>query len=72
MVNKKIEKRKVFNKYLEFFFNFTIEIIALADLSGDLMFTTSLLMSGHLAWSTASIICMISPFLVCYLPLLSV
>lgn len=71
MVNKKEQKIKKFNKYLEFAFNLTIELIALADLSGDIAFSRDLYVNGHLGWFTASIACMISPFLVCYIPLLA-
>ena len=71
MINMKANSVKKFNKYLEFFFNLVIELIALADLSGDISFSMNLYATGHLGWFTTSLMCMISPFLVCYIPLLA-
>jgi hypothetical protein len=68
---RKIRKEKKFNKYMEFIFALVLEGIALGDLTGDLAFSLMLFRNQHLGWFTLSILSMLSPFFICYVPLLT-
>lgn len=48
-----------------------LEAIALADMVGDIYLLTGMYKFGHTAWFTLSIFTMLSPFYVCYVPLLT-
>lgn len=59
------------NEYIEFLFNLFLETIALFDLSGDLILMYALFKSEHTAWFSLSLLSCLSPFFVCYVPLLT-
>jgi hypothetical protein len=59
------------NEYIEFIFNLLLELIALLDMSGDIVLLIALYNSEHTAWFTLSLLSMLSPFFVCYVPLLT-
>jgi len=67
--NKDIEKLP--NKYFEFAFTFLLEIIALFDMVGDIYLVYGMFRTGHIAWFCLSVFTMLSPFYVCYIPLLT-
>lgn len=71
MRNRKIKKKRDFNIYLEFMFALILEAIALGDLTGDLVFSFMLFDNQHISWGTLSILSMLSPFFICYVPLLT-
>lgn len=62
---------KNLNEYIEFMFNLFLETIALFDLSGDIILLIALFYSEHTAWFSLSLLSCISPFFVCYVPLLT-
>ena len=66
-----MKKDKKANKHFEFLFNIIIELIALFDMVGDLYALTLVYKYGYTAWFTVSIFTIISPFYVCYVPLLT-
>lgn len=68
-VEKMREKRP--NKYFEMIFNIFLEFIALFDMIGDIYALIVVYKLGHTAWFSISIFTMISPFFVCYVPLLT-
>jgi hypothetical protein len=59
------------NEYIEFMFNLTLELIALFDFIGDLILVRALFISEHTAWFSLSVLSMMSPFFICYVPLLT-
>jgi hypothetical protein len=59
------------NEYIEFMFNLTLELIALVDFTGDLVLLAALFKSEHSAWFSVSCLSMLSPFFICYVPLLT-
>jgi hypothetical protein len=59
------------NEYIEFIFNLVLELIALLDMSGDIILLIALFNSEHTAWFSLSLLSMMSPFFVCYVPLLT-
>jgi hypothetical protein len=59
------------NEYIEFMFNLILELIALFDFAGDLVLLVALFRSEHAAWFSLSVLSMLSPFFVCYVPLLT-
>lgn len=59
------------NPYLEFAFTLLLEAIALFDLIGDIYLLIQMYKFGHTAWFTLSLYTMLSPFYVCYVPLLT-
>ena len=59
------------NEYIEFLFNLFLELIALFDMSGDILLLIALFNSEHTAWFALSLLSMLSPFFVCYVPLLT-
>lgn len=59
------------NEYIEFMFNLFLELIALFDMSGDILLLIALFNSEHTAWFALSLLSMLSPFFVCYVPLLT-
>jgi hypothetical protein len=59
------------NEYIEFIFNLVLELIALLDMSGDFILLVALYNSEHTAWFALSLLSMMSPFFVCYVPLLT-
>jgi hypothetical protein len=52
-------------------FNLFLELIALFDMSGDILLLIALFNSEHTAWFALSLLSMLSPFFVCYVPLLT-
>ena len=56
---------------LEFIFTYAFELLAAFDLIGDIMMVKGLLGSEHTAWVVLTIFTMISPFFVCYVPLIN-
>lgn len=52
-------------------FNILLEFIALFDMIGDIFALILVYKLGHIAWFTISVFTMISPFYVCYVPLLT-
>lgn len=61
----------VLNEYIEFIFNLILEMIALFDMFGDIVLLVALFNSPHTAWFSLSLLSMLSPFFVCYVPLLT-
>lgn len=59
------------NKYFELIFNIFLEFIALFDMIGDIYALIIVYRQGHIAWFSISVFTMISPFYVCYVPLLT-
>jgi hypothetical protein len=59
------------NPYLEFAFTLLLEAIALFDMVGDVYLLIQMYYYGHCAWFTLSLYTMLSPFYVCYVPLLT-
>jgi len=59
------------NKYFELVFNIFLEFIALFDMVGDIYLLIIVFRLGHIAWFSISVFTMISPFYVCYVPLLT-
>jgi hypothetical protein len=59
------------NEYIELLFNLILELIALIDFAGDLILLVALFRSEHSAWFSLSVLSMLSPFFVCYVPLLT-
>ena len=59
------------NKYFEMIFNIFLECIALFDMVGDIYALIIVYDLGHIAWFSISVFTMISPFFVCYVPLLT-
>jgi hypothetical protein len=59
------------NEYIEFLFNLVLELIALVDFTGDIVLLLALFESEHCAWFSLSALSMLSPFFVCYVPLLT-
>ena len=66
-----IEHEKKANKYFEMVFNILLEFIALFDMIGDIYALILVYRLGHIAWFSISVFTMISPFYVCYVPLLT-
>ena len=52
-------------------FNLLLETIALFDLGGDIILMYALFLSEHTAWFSLSLLSCLSPFFVCYVPLLT-
>ena len=59
------------NPYFEFIFTLILEFIALFDMFGDIYLLIGMYQYGHTAWFTLSIFTMLSPFYVCYVPLVT-
>lgn len=59
------------NPYFEFAFTLLLEAIALFDMVGDIYLLIQMYAAGHTAWFTLSLYTMLSPFYVCYVPLLT-
>lgn len=59
------------NPYFEFAFTLLLELIAMLDMVGDIYLTIGMYKHGHTAWFTVSIFTMLSPFYVCYVPLVT-
>jgi hypothetical protein len=70
-ISVKLQKEKPANPYFEFLFTLLLEMIALFDMVGDIYLLIGMYMNGHTAWFTISIFTMLSPFYVCYVPLLT-
>ena len=70
-ISKKKIKEKVANPYFEFVFTLILEMIALFDMFGDIYMLLGMYKYGHTAWFTISIFTMLSPFYVCYVPLVT-
>ena len=70
-VNVKFDKVTGGNKYFELVFNIFLEFIALFDMIGDIYALIIVYNQGHIAWFSLSVFTMISPFYVCYVPLLT-
>ena len=70
-ISKKKVKEKPPNPYFEFVFTLILELIALFDMVGDIYLMISMYTYGHTAWFTLSIFTMLSPFYVCYVPLVT-
>lgn len=70
-ISKKQNKEKPPNPYFEFAFTLILEMIALFDMVGDIYLMISMYQTGHTAWFTLSIFTMLSPFYVCYVPLVT-
>ena len=70
-ISKKMVKEKKPNPYFEFIFTLILELIALFDMFGDIYLMYSMYIYGHTAWFTLSIFTMLSPFYVCYVPLVT-
>jgi hypothetical protein len=66
-----MKKEIKLNEYVEFFFNLTLELIALFDFGGDLILLRSLYLSTHTSWFSFSLLTMLAPFFICYVPLLT-
>jgi hypothetical protein len=66
-----LPKDSKYNEYIEFMFNLLLELIALLDMSGDILLLIALFNSEHTGWFTFSLLSMLSPFFVCYVPLLT-
>ena len=75
MADTSISKIKVREKppnpYFEFIFTLILEFIALFDMFGDIYLLIGMYQYGHTAWFTLSIFTMLSPFYVCYVPLVT-
>lgn len=56
---------------MEFLFTYSFELLAAFDLIGDVMMVKGLLGSEHTFWVVLTIFTMISPFYVCYVPLIN-
>jgi len=67
----KADEDKGANKYFELVFNIFLEFIALFDMIGDIYLLIIVFRLGHIAWFSISVFTMISPFYVCYVPLLT-
>lgn len=67
----KIKQNGGANKYFEIVFNIFLELIALFDMIGDIYALVIVYQQGHIAWFVISVFTMISPFYVCYVPLLT-
>lgn len=67
----KRQREKAANPYFEFAFVLLLEAIALFDMIGDIILMIGMYSAGHTAWLTISIFTMLSPFYVCYVPLLT-
>lgn len=59
------------NPYFEFAFTLLLEAIALFDMIGDIYLMIKMYEFNHTAWFTISIFTTLSPFYVCYVPLLT-
>jgi len=59
------------NPYFELGFTLLLEAIALFDMIGDIYLMIQMYVHGHTAWFTISIFTTLSPFYVCYVPLLT-
>lgn len=70
MVKKRVVE-KAPNPYFEFAFTLTLELIAMFDMVGDIYLLIGMYTFGHTAWFTISIFTMLSPFYVCYVPLVT-
>ena len=68
---KQIEPPVKSNEYIELLFNLVLELIALFDMSGDFLLLIALFKSQHTGWFCFSLLSMLSPFFVCYVPLLT-
>ena len=66
------EKTGPQKNYTEMMFTFTLEVIALFDLFGDVLFLIVLWQANHIIWFTLSIFTIMAPLYVCYVPLISV
>jgi len=70
-ISKKKVREKAANPYFEFVFTMILELIALFDMFGDIYLLIGMYQYGHTAWFTLSIFTMLSPFYVCYVPLVT-
>lgn len=70
-ISRKQNREKPPNPYFEFAFTLILELIALFDMIGDIYLMISMYQTGHTAWFTLSIFTMLSPFYVCYVPLVT-
>lgn len=68
---KKLKKDRPPNPYFEFVFTLVLELIAMFDMFGDIYLLIGMYKQGHTAWFTISIFTMLSPFYVCYVPLVT-
>lgn len=59
------------NPYFELGFTLLLEAIALFDMIGDIYLMVQMYVYGHTAWFTLSVFTTLSPFYVCYVPLLT-
>ena len=66
-----MKPKRVFNDYVEFAFNLVLELIALFDFVGDIYLLIGLFKSEHTGWFGFSLLSMMSPFFICYVPLLT-
>ena len=67
----KSKKEKPANPYFELAFTLLLEAIALFDMIGDIYLMIQMYKHKHTAWFTLSIFTTLSPFYVCYVPLLT-
>lgn len=71
MIDSEDKGREKPNRYFETMFNIFLEFIALFDMFGDIYALIIVYQLGHIAWFSISLFTMISPFFVCYVPLLT-
>lgn len=68
---RRLSKEKPPNPYFEFVFTLVLELIAMFDMVGDIYLVIGMYTYGHTAWFTISVFTMLSPFYVCYVPLVT-
>lgn len=67
--NQKEEKRSWFNALA--IIVFLLELVSLLDMFTDLYILSQLIGSVHAGWATSMMLCMLSPYLIMYAPLVS-
>ena len=59
------------SNFIELAFTIVLEVIAMFDLVGDLLFIFELWDKNQTEWFTLSVFTMLAPYYVCYVPLLT-